>query len=270
MKKLLIVNLLFYLSFLQIQATDNLRSPDVRTLGMGSNAVVHSSLYNPAMLAFHMKKELRLDYYNRYSLKELATMSGSFSFPNKILPIGLHVASFGYDEYRENILRLSLGKQLNQWFYLGIGIQYALLESAIFETDISCLSTDIGIAIYPVDNWLIGLSVINFPSVALSDENTDKKYITPFLIQAGINWQFINNVLITSGISYTEDIPFSASLGMEYVPFTDFQLRMGIKTNPFCPSIGAGYRISKLMAEVVMLYHPVLGTSTGIGLSFSF
>jgi len=270
MKKLFIVNLLLYLCFFQIQAMDNLRSADVRTLGMGGNAVVHSSLFNPALLARYMQKEVRLDYYNRYSLKELATVSGSFSFPNKILPTGLHVASFGYEQYRESLFRLSLGKQLNNWCSLGIGLQYALLQSDLFETDVSRLSTDIGIALHPVENWLIGLSIINFPSIALSDENADKKHITPFLLQAGINWQFINNMLITAGASYTEEVPFSASLGMEYMAFTDFHLRMGVKTAPFCPSIGAGYRISKLMTEIVMLYHPVLGASTGIGLSFSF
>lgn len=270
MKKLLIINLLIYFGFIYIYATDNLRSPDVRTLGMGSNGVVHSSLFNPALLAFYTQKQVRLDYYNRYSLKELATISSNISLPNRILPTGLHIASFGYDKYRESLFRLSFGKQLNKWFSLGIGAQYALLQADLFETDISRLSTDLGIAIHPVENWLIGLSIINFPAIALNDENTDKKHTTPLLIQAGINWQFINNLLITTGATYTEETPFSASIGMEYNPFPDFQLRMGIKTTPLCPSLGAGYQISMFMADVVMVYHSVLGISTGIGLSFTF
>jgi len=261
---------MLYAGLCLLMATDNLRSPDVRTLGMGGNGVVQSSFFNPSLLALYTQKEVRIDYYNRYSLNELATVSGNFSFPNKALPMGLHIASFGYDEYRESLLRLSFGKALHKWLSLGIGVQYALLQSDLFETDISRLSTDIGITVSPVDNWLIGLSVINFPSISLTDENNDKKYITPFLIQAGINWQFINNLLITTGAVYTEETPFSASMGMEYTPFSDFELRMGIRTSPLCPSVGVGYRISMLTADIVMIYHPVLGISTGIGLSFSF
>ncbi|MDR2918442.1 MAG: hypothetical protein LBV72_03625 [Tannerella sp.] len=270
MKKLLLVNLLFCGFLSTIKATDNLRSPDVRTLGMGGNGVVHSSLFNPSLLAIRTKKELRIDYYNRYSLKELAAVSGGLCFFNKILPIGLHAASFGYDEYRESLFRLSAGKQLNSWCSLGISAQYVILQSDLFETDASRFSTDIGVTLCPVDNWLIGLSIINCATVSLSDEDIATKHMTPFLVQAGFNWEFINNLLITGGATYQEETPFSASVGMEYTPFTDFQLRAGVKTNPLLPSLGASYRLSIVMADVVMIYHPVLGISTGIGLSISF
>lgn len=270
MKKLVIINLMLYIALTASKATNNLRSPDVRTLGTGGNAVVHSSLFNPALLALYTQKEIRLDYYNRYALKELATVSGSFSFPNKILPAGFHIASFGYDGYRESLFRLSFGKQLNQRFSLGVGVQYALLQSDLFETAISRLATDIGISILPADNWLIGVSIINIPSIALTDGYNDKKYITPFLIQAGIRWQFINDMLITAGAACMEETPFTASVGTEYTPFPDFQLRMGISTHPLSPSAGVSYRIAMLTADVVAIYHPVLGISTGIGLSFAF
>lgn len=270
MRKIRILSVCFCVIPTLINAADNLRLPDIRTLGMGGNGVTHTALFNPALLALHNQKELQFDYYNRYSLKELATISGAFVYPNAVLPMGLHVASFGYDAYRESMFRGSWGKQLNTWCSLGIGIQYALLQSELFETDVARLSTDIGITLHAVDNWLIGLSIINFPSIPLSDKNMDKKHITPFLLQAGINWQFINDLLITAGGAYTEETPFSASAGMEYMPFADFHLRTGIQTAPFRPSLGASYRISMLMADVVMVYHPILGISTGIGLSFTF
>lgn len=270
MKKLLLVYLLLCVFFFTVKATDNLRSPDVRTLGIGGNGVVHSSLFNPSLLALRTQNELRIDYYNRYSLKELATISGGFGFYNRILPIGLHAASFGYDEYRESLFRFSAGKQLNSWFYLGISTQYVLLQSDLFETDASRLSTDVGLTLCPVDNWLIGVSIINCATVSLSDEDIETRHMTPFLIQAGFNWEFINNLLITAGATYHEGTPFSASIGMEYMPFKDFQLRAGIKTNPLLPSLGISCRFSILAADLAMIYHPVLGISTGIGLSISF
>jgi hypothetical protein len=237
---------------------------------MGGNGVSHTPLFNPALLALQEWKELRVDYYNRYSLSELATISGGFCFPNGILPFGLHIASFGYDEYRESLFRFSAGKRLNTYLTLGVSVQYALLQSELFETDASRLSTDIGATFRPVDNWLITMSVINFPSVSLNSENIDSERIASFLIGMGVNWQVINNLLMTGGIAHNKEIPLDASLGMEYLPYTDFHLRVGLRSSPFRPSLGFGYHFSGLTAEVVMIYHPVLGVSTGLGLSYSF
>jgi hypothetical protein len=237
---------------------------------MGGNGVSHSTLFNPALLALQTRKELRVDYYNRYSLKELATVSGGFCFPNEALPAGLHIASFGYDEYRESLFRLSVGKRLNPFWTVGVSVQYALIQSELFETDAARLSTDIGATCRPVDNWLITLSVINFPSVSLNSENVDNERIAPYLVEVGVNWQMIDNLLITGGVAHNKETPFDASLGMEYLPLTDFHFRAGLRTFPFRPSLGMGYRFAGLTADVVMIYHPVLGVSTGLGLSYSF
>lgn len=269
-RKLLIAKFILCSCVLFIKAVDNLRSPDVRALGMGGNGVTHSLLFNPSLLPLRMQKELQIDYYNRYSLKELATISGGFCFPNDVLPFGIHAASFGYDEYRESMFRFSVGKRLNAWCALGVGAQYVVFQSDLFESDVSRLSTDIGLTLYPVENWLIALSIINFPTVSLSNEEVDSEHMMPLLMEAGFNWQFINSLLITGGVTYCKNASFSGSLGMEYVPYTDFLLRAGVKTGPFCPSFGIGYQFSSLTTDVVMIYHPVLGISTGVGLSFSF
>ena len=211
-----------------------------------------------------------MDYYNRYSLKELATISAGLCFHNDMLPMGLHIASFGYDAYRESMFRFSVGKQLNENFALGIGVQYAVLQSELFETNASRLSTDIGASFRVVDNWLITASVINFPSITIESENIDSKRIAAWEAEVGVNWNVINNLLITGGIVRNSETSLGTSIGMEYQPYTDFQLRAGLKSAPFRPSLGIGYRFSMVTAEVVMVYHPILGISTGLGLSYSF
>ncbi|MDR0713585.1 MAG: hypothetical protein LBF89_04910 [Bacteroidales bacterium] len=270
MKKMLLVVFAAWLWCLSALATDNLRLPDVRSLGMGGNGGAHSALFNPSLLGLQTAKSLRADYYSRYSMKELATLSGGFCYPNRTLPVGLHVASFGYDEYRESLFRLSAGKRLNASWALGIGVQYAVLQSEIFESDITRISTDIGIAFQPVDNLLTGLSIINSPSVSLNDEGIDSKRIGAYLAALDANWYMMNDVLITAGIAHCEETPLSASLGMEYLATDDFHLRAGVRTSPFQPSLGIGYRFNGVMIDAVMIYHPVLGASLGLGLSYSF
>jgi hypothetical protein len=237
---------------------------------MGGLGSAHSVLFNPALLAVRTTSELRIDYYNRYSISELATVSGGVSFLNDVLPAGFHVASFGYDAYRESMFRFSAGKQLNTGLALGISVQYALLQSELFETTASRLSTDIGLAWRFVDNWLITASVINFPSISIRSEEVDNERIASWMGEIGINWYVIDNLLITGGVMRNKETPLGAAIGMEYQPFSDFHLRVGLKSAPFRPSIGIGYRFSKIMADIVMLYHPVLGVSTGLGLSYSF
>jgi hypothetical protein len=237
---------------------------------MGGNGAAHSALFNPALLALQEKKEIRTDYFNRYAMKELATVSGGFRFPNRILPAGLHIASFGYDEYRESMFRLSAGKRLNACWALGVSVQYALIQSELFESDASRLSTDIGVSFQPVDNWLITFAAINIPSISLNSEEVDSERIGAYLIELGVNRQLIDNLLITGSVAHNRETRWSGSLGMEYRPYDDFHLRAGVHTSPFCPSLGAGYRFAGLTADIVAVYHPVLGVSTGLGLSCSF
>jgi len=270
MKKLFVIFFLTCCCCWFSKATDNLRIPDVRTLGMGGIGSVRSVLFNPALLATRTASELRIDYYNRYSIKELGTVSGGVSFLNDILPVGLHIASFGYDAYRESMFRFSAGKQLNPNLALGISVQYGLLQSELFETTSSRLSTDIGVACRVVDNWLITASVINFPSISIQSEEVDSERIASWMAEIGFNWNIMNNVIITGGVMRNSETPLGMAIGMEYQPFDDFYLRAGLKSSPFRPSIGVGYCFSMLTADVVMMYHPILGVSTGLGLSCTF
>jgi hypothetical protein len=270
MKKLFAIFVcLFVISYFS-KATDNLRIPDIRTLGMGGMGSVHSVLFNPSLLAFQPSSELRIDYFNRYAIKELGTISGGLSLQNNVLPVGFHIASFGYDAYRESMFRFSAGKQLNPKVALGIAVQYAILQSELFETTSSRLSTDIGFAYRAVDNWLITASIINFPSIAMNNEEVDNERIALWMAEIGFNWHVINNLFITGGVMRNAETSWGASIGMEYQPYKDFHLRVGLKSSPFRPSIGIGYCFSKLTADVVMIYHPILGVSTGLGLSYSF
>ncbi|MDR1600844.1 MAG: hypothetical protein LBS42_00235 [Tannerella sp.] len=270
MKKMLLIVFALWLQCFSAPATNNLRLPDIRSLSMGGNGGAHSAFFNPSLLGMQAERTLRADYYSRYSLKELATLSSGFCYPNRILPVGLHVASFGYDEYRESLFRLSAGKRLNEAWALGVGVQYAVIQSEILESDATRISADIGITFRPVDNLSTGLSIINFPSVSLNEEGVDSKRIGAYLAELNANWNMMNGVLMTAGIAHCKETSLLASFGMEYLVTDDFHLRAGIRTSPFQPSLGTGYRLNGVMIDAVMIYHPVLGASLGLGLSYSF
>ena len=85
-------------------------------MGMGGNVATQSILFNPALIVDKDKKSIHLEYFNRYMLKELGTMSGSFYYPNQLLSAGVDISVFGFDKYREMMVRVLGGKRLgDQW-----------------------------------------------------------------------------------------------------------------------------------------------------------
>jgi hypothetical protein len=267
-------NFLFVLIFLHLYsclyAADNLRTGDIRSVGMGGNEATTSALFNPSLIALSERHIIRINYFNRYGLKELGNVNGSLYLPNDMLPLGVDIASFGYDAYRESMFRFLAAKRLNSRWAFGVSVQYALLQTELYEEQPAQLSVDMGLAYAPVDNLLASLSITNFPSIFFGDEFLEKKEFMYCLIQAGFLWEVMNRVFISAALTTSKTCALGGCLGIEYAPFGDFSIRAGVKGAPLLPSFGFGYGFSGFNVDVAAVYHAVLGISTGVGLSFSF
>jgi len=251
-------------------ARDNLRLPDIRSIAIGNNGVTQSTLYNPSLIALVESRVIHLNYFNRYGLKELGSVNGSFLYPNSVLPASLNVYSFGYDEYRETMLRASVGKRLNEYWSIGIAVHYSMLETELYDEHKGRVSTDIGATYSPFDNLLIGLLIMNMPSVHIGDQATKDKDFKGYIIQLGLEWEIVNNLLIIGNMGTDKDNTVIGALGVEYQAFRSFYIRGGMEMRPLLPTFGVGYDFPRFSMDVAAIYHPVLGVSTGLGLSFSF
>ncbi|OAV72513.1 hypothetical protein Barb6_01057 [Bacteroidales bacterium Barb6] len=251
-------------------ATDNLRLPDTRAMAAGGNGVIESSLFNPALVAFSARRSAGFHYFNKYNIKELGTLTGSFQYPNSILPAAVGIASFGYDAYRESMLHLSAAKRLNGRWVAGVAVHYTVLQTELYEESSTRLGADAGVLYAPADEWLIGLSVLNAPSVSVGDRPAYTGSMADYAVQAGIRWAIMENLLLTGSLCSGGEQPLRGGMGMEYTVFDQFRLRSGIHTSPLCPSFGAGLEAGSFGLDVAAVYHPVLGISTGVGLSFYF
>ena len=260
---------LFWAS-INIHAVDNLRISDIRSLGMGGNGVTQSVLFNPALVALYTDKVLHLEYFNRYMLKELGTMSGSFYYPNQLLSAGVDISVFGFDKYREMMVRVLGGKRLGDQWALGLGVHYSFLQTDLLENTRSRLSTDLGITFSPIDKLLIGMLIMNLPSVSIGDKDIEIEDFNYYLIQISFQWEIINSLLITGSAGTENENLVVGNLGLEYTAFDSFFIRAGIQTAPLLPSLGIGYNFSCFTIDVASIYHPILGMSTSLGLSFSF
>ncbi|MCD7935272.1 MAG: hypothetical protein LUG98_00260 [Tannerellaceae bacterium] len=264
--------LLTFLLITRITASaDNyLRQPDIRSTGLGGNEVTQSLTFNPSLLPLYERKRISLDYYNCFGVKELSTFSGLLMLPNPILPVGMHVASFGYEEYRQNLFRLLVSKRLHEYWTLGAAVQYASLQSILHEENPGMLSMDLGITWSPVDNLLAGLLIMNLPYVPLKDKDIVIKDFTGYKIQAGFEWLVLNSLFIFFTLEHNNDKQITGSVGIEYLVEDRFRIRAGMKATPFTPSFGVGYTFQSFTIDVAAVYHAVLGISSGIGITWSF
>lgn len=253
-----------------LYASDYLRMPDMRSMAMGGNMVTQSSLFNPSLVALQANKTIHFQYFNRYQLKELGTITGYFLYPNPVLPVGFYFSSFGYEAYRQTLFRFSTGKQLAERWYVGIAFQYILLQTELFEETPAMLSADIGCLYQPFDNLLIGLFIMNWPHVRMKDKEVDTKFFTNHFMQIGLEWEVINNLLIMVSGGMRKEASFALNVGLEYTVFDSFHLRCGVAGEPFYPTFGIGYDFSSFSLDLAAISHPVLGMSTGVGLSFYF
>lgn len=235
--KLLELSFLFICLF-PVSAEENLRFPDTRTLALGGNSVTLSSFSNPALVQLSIGKVIHLDYFNRYALKELGSINGSFQYPNAYLSTGIHLASFGYERYRQNMGRIFLGKQLNTRWMMGVSFQYSWIQSELYEEIPARLSTDIGIVYIPFDKLLIGCVARDLPSVRISAKDLNLKELRTYAVQIGFNWEVLNNLLITSFAGVDENHRIQGGFGVEYEVWSCFQLRAGLQADPFLPSLG--------------------------------
>ena len=261
--------LLILFSF-ELSKANDLRTPDVRNLGMGENDLVNSLLFNPALMVLNKDRQIYFEFVNRYQLKELNTFNGAFIYPFELLTTAVEITSFGYKEYRENMFRFSLGKQLDGKWSAGIGIQYKMLQSDLYEFIPAALSIDVGVSYKPVDNLFINLLIVDFPSVKINQNGIDYKMFELKKIQTGFSWYIIQQLLISSGISFENFERFSGSFGLEYLAFENFHLRAGIHLSPFRPSIGVGYSFLSFTVDAAALFDSVLGISSGLAVSYSF
>ena len=181
------LTLLFLFIFVFITASDYTRISNTRSLGMGGAGVTHSFSFNPALTALSTNKQIGVDIYNRFSVNGLNTMQTSFCYPNPLLSGGIHLASFGNDLYRENLFIIAVAKQVSEKVTLGISTNCRFLQSDLLETAPIRLAVDAGVVIKPVDKLLIGISLLDFPSVNLSVTDKQLEQTPIYNLRAGFN-----------------------------------------------------------------------------------
>jgi len=239
-----------------LSAQEHLRTADAETLAVGRNGVIQSTVYNPAILANSEVKYFHFGLFNKYGLKELSTFQCGLDFPNRFLSIAIEMFSFGYSDYRENMVRLALGKRLSRHWIAGISVQEKKIQNKLYDEQQNSLTADVGI-LYTVENLLFGLAVIDLPTA-------------DYDCSAGFRWYATKEFSVLGSVERQRNKSFNGSLGLTYQVYECLSFRAGIVCKPLLPSFGFGLKFHHFRIDAAAVFHSVLGVSSGIEVKYQF
>jgi hypothetical protein len=257
------------LSVAPVVATNYLRMAEAHEMRFGGNAVMLSAIVNPSLVAHEVKRSMTISVVELYGVKGLTRLTAGVLYPNKWLPLAAHVETFGFDAYRETMLRGAVARTLGRGWSLGVAIRYTVLQTELFDEQGTCLSADAGLRFAPGERFAVGLSLVNVASIPFG-EGTAAMSSSALQAEAGMEWKIVERLRLLGSIAGGKDRPVGGNIAMEYAFEGNFRISGGIKTSPWLVALGAAYEGNRFTLDVANTVHPVLGMSWGVGLSVYF
>lgn len=261
------VCLFFVLSF-KCLSIDIYRYITAKSAALGGCYASVEGVSNPAFEAFNSKRYLQLNYCNRYGVKELASYSCVFNYPNKYLNSSCIVRRYGFSDYNETLLGVNFYRLLNSKLALGIRANYLMLHYAQQKHDLSVITADVGLLTHPVNNIYLSVLIINPLRTGL--EVNKEKINLPSIFLLGSQYLFSSSFLFVVELEKEIQHEVLFKLGLEYKPWSAYALRIGIYGRPFTPTFGLGWKNSLWKIDLAMHRHPVLGIQYNCGLTYTF
>ena len=267
---LLIISLL--LTANQLLASNSNNPVGACAGAMGNASVTFTSIYsgfhNQAGLAFIDKAEFGISYRNNFLLKQTGLKSAIFAIPiKKIGVIGISINSFGYSAYGEHKFGIAYAKKFGDVFSFGLQIDYLQTQFNDSYGKKGVVLAEFGLLGKLTDELTIGAHIFN-PTRAYLDKEIDDR--VPTIIKAGLGYEFSKKLLTSIEIEKDLDVTkpnFKA--GIEYKPYKQIALRLGVNSNYVKASFGVGIYLNNLAIDIASEYHQTLGFVPQFSLKYS-
>ncbi len=254
-----------------IKAQSLVAYPNACSSGLGHITSVVSGFTNPAFSSFESSRSLELNYMDRFSLRELSTVSAELHYPNSFLEGGLYLSRYGFSAYNETKVAVNLSHRLAEKWALGIRIQYTNLHYSEEYTDKGVLTADIGMWVEAMEDRLRFAFVLCNPlQSSIRAGEDEKEELLPVLFLIGISYYLNQQFLVLAEVEKENDTSMRCRIGAEYHPFPVLSLRGGLQTSPFSPTLGIGFHWKWLDVNAGFSRHEKLGIESACGLRFLF
>ncbi len=229
---------------------------------------VDNAVSNPSNLSFQDQTSINISYSNDYLCKELSSLQAAFLMPNKVIDYSALLTYYGYSNYNEIHCGLSVSKLLVDNFSLGVRLFYYRLDYIGNEEVINRVSADIGLSFHIVDN--IDMSMLLTNPIRVGYTTDLSRYFLPIYMALGLNYTPTDRLKVQAEVAKDANYPIEGKLALAYQPIDSFDIRVGVCSSPFIPTLGVGLKMNLLNIDIASSYHPELGFSPSIGLVYIF
>jgi len=267
MKHILLVS--FFSTFFAVLFSQSIQSVGSRSNALAGASVTLADLWayynNPGALGEYTDVAVGLTYENRFLLKELQQQAFAMTLPLKTGVVSAGAQTYGYRQFRSQRIGLGYSMRLADKLFAGVQVNYQLLQLNENYGSHSTVTAEAGIQALITTNWRFGMSVMN---IGRSQLNTyqDERY--PTLFRIGTSYQLSPKVLFLLEGSKTIVDKEKVKIGVEYQAVKDFFLRFGVSSQPVEVSFGFGYRWKIFLIDASSSYHPYLGWSPQLSLTY--
>jgi hypothetical protein len=174
---------------------------------------------------------------------------------------------FGYSKYHESKLGLGIGRKFAEHFAVGVQIDYLQTYFAEGYGTHNAVAAEAGILAKPLKNLSIGFHVYNFTR---NNNNSLPEESIPTNVRLGISYEIESKatILIETEKELESDVMVKA--GLELVPVNNLFFRLGFATQIEQYSVGIGYKLKKISADIAFSHNAILGFSPKAGISYEF
>jgi len=242
-----------------------------REAALANSAVTINDIWavfhNQAALAGMKNPAIGFYHERRFMMSQLSYQAISLALPVKGGVFAACYSSFGYSLYRETNAGLAYAKRLANRFSAGIQIDYLHTYIAQEYGRSGTMTVEGGLIAEPFPNFLIGAHVFNPFRQSVSKQDEEK---IPTVFTMGCSYTFFNKVLIA--VETEKDMIHKAVFrsGVEFELAEKFLLRTGISTQPVFYSFGLGYSFKKIMIDIALTRHQILGYTPHFSMSYTF
>lgn len=222
---------------------------------------------NIALLLNQNKSFVEVTAINKYSIKELTTLSAAFAKKiNSNNSLFFAIARNGTNMFAEQIVDAAISKRIAAKFSTGVRLKYHQWKTndskySNYQTFIPELSFHVN-ALSTIN---LGVIVRN-PVRSRIDANEKKKL--PAEIIAGVSALVSNKLIFSISSKSVTEKPSSVQAGIEYKYVSQFVLRAGYQSLPVSQSFGCELSLPNYNVAISIQTQSQLGLSSAISLTF--
>ncbi len=265
MRTFLLVSILFSSSQLSAQSFS---WPGARKMALAEAVTALPgpwSEVNAASLYFVPENGIGAHSMNLYCVNELNAYSLAAYFPLGSGKTDFGFSHLGYGEIHVMQYKLAYAHKLMDAVAGGIRLGVLSIKNPGLKRPVFMPEAGAGFMIRSEKGVLIGLmAAISVPDTYAVERYGSKK----ISVAGGFAWETEDFLLATDILWRTSD-KFTFSFAAEVWLSEEFAIRTGVRVgNATEFSSGLGFRLGRMKSSLVSVFHPVLGISGGISLTF--